>query len=579
MNAQSVQMAYDYYKKGEYQKAATVYEKLHKKNANNRSYFKMLLRCYQQTEDYSKSETLINTQQLKFPKQHYLAVELGYNYQLQGLKDKAEPLYLKAIKKAKEIPSTARMTGKTFQDNSMLDYALQVYKEGAKTKNNLSFQLYIATIYGEKGEIENMFDAYLDMAQSNSKYVTTIQRYISKFITDDEENLNNILFKKLLIKRLQNRPNIGLTKMLSWVFMQQKDYDKALAQEKAIFLRSSNNLTRIFDLASISTQEKYYDTAKKTYHFIIGNTNNQQDILKAQLNLIQIEIATAKNETDYNMVETTFQQLFSKYGKGRNTVNLQIAYADFLVFTKNNPNDAIDVLKNALTVASSRYMKGDIKIKLADIMVYSNKFNQALINYTQVQSNLRGSEVAQRARLKVAKTSYYKGDFDWAKTQLKVLKSATSKLISNDALKLNLLVGDNIAGDTIRIALKKYAQADLLAYQNKTKEAIDTLSVILKDFKGHAVEDEALFLQATLYKKLHQFEFAEDNYHKIIRIKKEGILVDNAYFELGTLYENELNDTEKAKEMYQKIIFEFANSIYLVDARKRFRKLRGDIIK
>ena len=87
-----------------------------------------------------------------------------------------------------------------------------------------------------------------------------------------------------------------------------------------------------------------------------------------------------------------------------------------------------------------------------------------------------------------------------------------------------------------------------------------------------------MFKQAELFEKTKKFDFAENNYQKIITLQSDGILVDNCYFKLGQLYENQLNDLEKAKEMYQKIIFEFPSSIYLVDARKRFRKLRGDVI-
>ena len=576
VQAQNIQLAYDYFRKGEYQKAASIYNKLYQKNKNSNAYFKQLVKCYQELDNYVKAEDLIQKQIAHFPKRPNLKVELGYNYQLQNLKEKAEPLYREAIEAVKKNPASAYATGKAFQDNHLLDYAMEVYTKAMKANPRLNLHLYIANIYGEKAEIGNMFNAYLDMVASNINYYATIQRYIGKFITDDSNNNNNKIFRKLLLKRLQNNPNDAWNKLLSWMYMQQKDYNKALIQEKALYKRSSKDLKRIFDLGAISFNEKQFETAKNCFRFIIENTNNQNDILTAELVLLRIGIKTAKNNEDYDIVDTKFKDLFAKYGKGRNTVNLQIAYADFLVFTKNKPNEALTVLKEALPVASSRYVKGDIKIKLADILVYTNKFNQALINYSQVQSDLSGSDVAQTARLKVAKTSYYKGDFDWAKTQLKVLKSATSKLISNDALKLNLLIGDNIAGDTIRTALKKYATADLLAYQNKNQQAIDTLSVLLKDFKGHAIEDEALYKQAALYKKMKQFAFAENNYQKIIQIDKTGILADDACYQLGELYANELADTEKAKEMYQKIIFEYGSSIHLVDARKKFRKLRGD---
>lgn len=576
--AQNVQLAYDYFRKGEYQKSASIYEELHKKNSNNRSYFKQLTRCYQQLEEYLKVETLILEQQKKFPKQSYLLVELGYIYQLQNQKEKAIPLYKQAIKAVENKPSSAYLTGKSFQENQLLDYALEVYKKAMALKPKLNFNLYIANIYGEKGEIDKMFDSYLDMVVQNPNYISTVQRYVGKFITDDNQNENNILFKKTVLKRLQNNPDNSWNKLLSWLYMQQKDYDKALTQEKAIYKRNGSNLNTIFELANISFEDRQYQTAKKTYIFIIESASNIIDVLEAENQLLLVNTFTAKNEEDYIEIEQKYKQLLTNFGTGSNTLTTQINYAKFLVYTKNKPNEAITILNQAEKVTTSKYIHGSIKIQKADILVFTNKFNQALITYTQVQSDLRGSEIAQTARLKVAKTSYYKGDFDWAKTQLKVLKSATSKLISNDALKLNLLIGDNIAEDTIRTALKKYSKADLLAFQNKTQKAIDTLAVILKDFKGHAIEDEALYFQAELFKKQGKFEFAENNYLKIIQLKKDGILTDDAYYELGELYSNQLNDIEKAKEMYQKIIFNYANSIFLVDARKKFRKLRGDLL-
>jgi hypothetical protein len=577
--SQNVQLAYDYFRKGEFDKSAVIYKKLYLKNKHNTHYFKKLISCYQQQDKFDVAKKIIEQQQIELPRRYHLDVELGYNYQLQNQNEQAEIFYKKAINEVKKNPRAARLIGKAFRDNHMLDYSLQVYEMAMEKESKLNFNLFVASIYGERAEIDKMFNSYLNMVESNTSYVETIKRYVSRFITDDSQNENNKIFRKTLIKRLQNKPSDNWNNLLSWLYMQQKDYAKALIQEKAIYKRSSSDLKNIFELAGICLEDKNFTTAKNAFHFILENTNNQYEVLRAEQNLLAIGIETAETEKELMDVNTKFEALFTEYGKGSNTTNLQIVYADFLTFKMDQPDKAITVLKQASNVASSRFQRGEIKIKLADILVYTDKFNQALINYTQVQNDIRGSDIAQMARLKVAKTSYYKGDFDWAKTQLKVLKSATSKLISNDALKLNLLIGDNIAEDTIRIALKKYATADLLAFQNKNKKAIDTLSVLLNEFKGHAIEDEALYKQAKLFVKTKKYLLAENNYLKLIDIKKDGILVDDALYSLGDLYVNELNDTEKAKEMYQKIIFDFASSIYLIDARKKFRKLRGDIIE
>ncbi len=104
------------------------------------------------------------------------------------------------------------------------------------------------------------------------------------------------------------------------------------------------------------------------------------------------------------------------------------------------------------------------------------------------------------------------------------------------------------------------------------------MQVVLTKFKGQPIEDEALFKQAQLFKKTNQFKKAEANYLQLIKINRNDILADDAHYYLAELYLNKLNNIEKAKAYYQKIIFEYPSSIYLVEARKKFRKLRGDKI-
>ena len=576
--SQNSQLAYNYFRKGEYEKASTLYKQLYEKNKIRRDYFKKLLSCYQLTENFEAASTLLLNHQKEFPRQTNLIIEIGYNLQMQHQQIKAIPYYDKALLIIEKNPHSGFLIGRTFQENHLLDYALKAYKRAMELNPELKFDAYIAFIYGEKSEIENMFNSYLNMVEKDENFYPTVQRYTGLFITDDSEDSNNILFRKLVLKRLQKKPNNSWNKLLSWLYMQQKNYSKSLTQEIALYKRNLEDLSRIVDLGNTSFNNKDYETANASFTYILENSKQPDLILDANLYLLEIAIATASTDNELRIVEQKFEQLFSTYGNGNSTLNLQIAYADFLTFKKDNPNKAIEILKDALTKTSSQFQYGSIKLKLADVLVYSNKFNEALINYTQVQTHLKNSTLAQTARFKVAQTSYFKGDFKWALTQLKVLKSSTSQLIANDALNLSLLISDNIIGDTIHNALKTYANADLLAFQNKNKQAIDTLHTVLKKFKGRTIEDDALFKQAKLFSQIKKYKNAENNYLRIIELQSDGILVDDAYYKLASLYEIKLNNIEKAKEMYQKIIFEFPSSIYLVDARKRFRKLRGDNI-
>ena len=577
--SQSSQLAYSYFYKGEYNKATVLYEQLYKKNKVRQDYFKKVISCYQFTEKFDKAALLLKKHQQEFPNQMNVIVELGYNLQLQGQKEKAIPYYKRALEFIEDNPYSGYLIGHTFQENHLLDYALKAYKRAMEINPEINYDGYVGSIYAEKADIENMFDAYLNMVDKKEDLYTTVQRYAAQFITDDSQDENNIMFRKLVLKRLQKTPKDSWNKLLSWLYMQQKDYDKAFIQEAALYKRNPENLMRLENLGNVALTNKDYEIAKATFTFILKHTKNSKAVLDANLYLLEIAIATAITSNQLDEVDQKFKQLFTAYGKGGGTIDLQISYANFLTFKKDSPEKAIQILKHAMEETGSDYQYGSVKIKLADILVYTNKFNEALINYSQVQTHLKNSTLAQEARFKVAQTSYFKGDFKWAVTQLKVLKKSTTQLIANDAVDLYLLISDNIVGDTIHDALKSYAKADILAFQNKNQQAIDTLTTVLKKFKGRSIEDEALFKQAELFTKTHNYEAAEHNYLKIIEINKEGILVDDAYFLLAEIYKNKLNNIEKAKEMYQKIIFEFPSSILLVDARKHFRKLRGDNLK
>ena len=577
--AQNVQLANSYFRKGEYDKAILLYKPLYEQNPVRRDYFKNLLVSYQQIEDYEIANELIQHKMKLFPNQIYLNVELGYNLQLQNRNKEAKIYYDKAIDLVRINPNYVFSIGQTFRKNHLLDYALESYQLAKELNPKLNTEISEAQIYGEKGDLEKMFNSYLDLIDKNEKYYPSIQAYITPFIIEDKNNKSNILFKKLLLKRSQNNPKDAWNILLSWLFVQQKDYDKALVQERSLYNRNPINLDRIKEVGIVSFENNEFNTSKSSFDFILDNTNDQKLILETQAYLLQIDNELATTKSDLDKVDKKFQDLLENHGINNSTIELQIAYAHFLSFSYNQPDKAKQILNEALIFSNSKFQKASIQIKLADILVFTNQFNQALILYTQVQTNLKNSVQAQEARFKVAQTSYFKGDFQWAQTQLKVLKSSTSQLIANDALDLNLLISNNTANDSIHNALRSYAKAELLDFQNKNEQAIDTLNAILINFKGHAIEDDALYKQAELFIKDNDFIKAEENYLRIINSIPESVLMDDTYFNLAELYANQLNNSEKAKEMYQKIIFEFPSSIYLVDARKKYRKLRGDDIQ
>jgi len=561
----------NYYREGEYEKATQIFTKLYSKNPFNTSYLSRLISCYQETDQFLKAENLLKSIIKKNPKRGFLHVFLGYNYQRQQFNNLAKNHYNLALNSLDKNANSGGIIGRIFKDYNLLDNSILAYEKAMSQNKNVNYSFQIAQIYGEKGDFKKMFEAYINLVDKTETYLSLVKRYTSKYLTDDAENEVNILFRKTLLRKSASNPKDIWNVLLSWLFTQQKDYRKALTQEKALYQRSQADLGAIFDLGKIAFENKNYEEAKECFTFINQTTKLSEEKIAANLFIAKIAVAT--NSTD---TENLFKSLFKEFGKNIFTLKLQVVYADFLTFSKNKPNEAKAILEHALQFSQSKFDKARIKLKLGDILVFTGSYNKALIYFSQIQTQLKNHELAQKARFKVAQTSYFKGDFVWAKAQLKVLKGSTTQLIANDALELFLTITDNEPVDSIPSGLKQYSKAALLAFQNKTQQAIDTLRVINKKFKGQPIEDEALFKQAKLLIKQNNFDAAIINLEKVITLKPEGILIDDAYYELAELYKNHLKNTEKASEYYQKIIFDYSSSIFLVDARKKYRRIRGD---
>jgi len=569
-------LAKEYFKNADYEKALVEYKRLYVKAPSNITYIKQIVSSHQQLEQYGEAEKFL-IKLIKRVQYPAFYVELGYNFQLKSDLENAKANYQKALSSIDDKVTNVFTVARGFQNHSLLEEASIAYERAMVIKPDLNFYVQLAQIYGEQGKIEKMFTSYINYTEINPLVLSDVKRSLNDFISEDSDSENNILFKKILLKKLQQEPNTLWNELLSWLFIQQKDFKKAFVQEKAIYNRQQQGLDSIMELAQISANENEIDMAIAIYTYVIETAQDSDTQLKAHYDLLKLEIKES-SEDDYKGIKAKYVALLKTYENQSETLNLQLSYAHFLAFYMNETDEAISFLEGTLKLPLDRSEKAQVKLKLGDVLVLKEQFNKALIYYTQIQRNLKNSTISQEARFKVAKASYYKGDFKWAESQLKILKASTSQLIANDALDLKLLISDNKYEDSLQTALKLYAKADLLSFQNRNDEAITLLNRILDEHKTEPIIAQALYKQAQLFELKSQYDKALVNYEAIIANYRDGVLIDDAYFHLAEIYEKQLNQPDKAKALYEKIIFDHADSIYFVDARKRFRTLRGDAI-
>ncbi|MEL1255651.1 tetratricopeptide repeat protein [Flavobacterium sp. DGU38] len=572
---QNEQLAQYYYDKGDFEKAKISYEELLKSVPSNTQYFLRTIDCYQQLQQFTNAEKAIQERYNRY-KQGVFLVELGYNFQLQKNETKAKNYYDQAIEKIKINPNDVYGIANSFEKKVLLEYALKAYQTAMQIQPNYNFNFQIGMLYGQLGKTDLMIDLLLTESFTNPQNTNLIQTQLSRFMNGETDNtaFKDAMRKALILKTQQNQ-DVFWNHYLSWFYVQQREFGKAFIQEKAIYKREPESLISIVNLSQFALNEDDTETASEILNFILQNTKDQDLLIATNASLMQIKIDKSQ-EKEYPIITAELQQLLATYGINPFTLSLQIIQAHFLAFNLKKTEEGKAVIKKALELNLNEYQKADAKMELGDILLLEEKFNQALIYYSQIQLDLKNDMMSHEASLKAAKTSYFKTDFEWALKQFKELKSANTQLIANDALEYFLLINDNTVADSTQTALKQFAKGDFLIYQNKKQEAIVQFQNILKSFKGQEIEAVTMLRLGKIYESLKDYNSALSQYQQVIDHHSDGIYVDEALFFSAEIYNDELKDTEKAKPLYEKVIFNHQDSIYFVDARKKYRELRGD---
>lgn len=572
--SQNEQLAQYYFDKGDFEKAKISFEELLKTAPQNTNYFEKTIACYQQLQQFDLAEKTIQERFEKY-KQASLLVELGYNFQLKKKDDSAKKYYDEAITRIKKNPNEIFSISKSFEKKVLLDYALQSYLMAVQLVPTFNFNYQMALLFGQLGNTEKMISTFLNEAYQNPQNSFQIQNQLARFMVEEGDETFNETLRKELILRTQKSQDIFWNDYLSWFYVQQKELGKAFIQQKAIYKRNSETLSGILSLGNLAIEEGESDIAKEIFDFIILNTKDVELIIQAQTYIMQLKIDKAQ-EIDFATIHSELVNLLKEYDVSPMTIDLQLMQAHFLAFNMKKIPDGKALVKNALELQLPPYELAKVKMELADILLLEEKYNQALLYYTQIEENLKNDVLAHEASLKAAKTSYFQGDFVWALKQFSALKSASTQLIANDALEYFLLINDNTVADSTQTALKQFAKGDYLLYQKRNPEAIAQFQFILKSFKGQDIEAVTQLRLGKIYEKQGEYNLALNQYQNSIDHHPDGIYIDEALFFLAEIYNNKLQQPEKAKPLYEQLIFNHQDSIYFVEARKEYRKLRGD---
>ena len=580
--AQEMDMANTYYKQGEYDKAAEIYRKL----SNNKDQARLIHNEYLATmiklKDITSAEKFLKTQIRNNSNLFSYRADLAQLYEISGRVELANQEYDKLIEEASKTDAFVYELQYFFYKANKIDFAVRLLLTARiKSKDQFKFDTQLAQAYLYLDQKDKMLEEVLGFGQRSFNY-----SYVQSTIQDNIKSDKEIdMLEKMLYARIQAEPNeIFNIEILIWHFTQKADYARAFIQARALDRREKLNGFKVYELASQSFNANDFKNSSKMYQYIMEEYPEGELYPYARRWLIQSkeELVKTTFPIDNQQIKdliNQYQQMVIDVGINTKTVDALRNMALLNAFYLQDHSKAIGILESAIAGAgNNQKFKDQCKLDLGDIYILKDEPWESTLLYMQVEKSQKEDNLGEIAKLKNAKLQYYTGQFELSKEILDVLKKATTREISNDAMQLSLLIQDNTGLDTSEVAMADFSKVDLLIFQNRYEESVLKLEELFKKYKSHSLADEILWLKANTLLKINKIDQAVVDLKSILENYKYDILADDALFTLARVTEENLKDKEKAMEYYRQLLKDYPGSIYGAQSRIRFRELRGDIV-
>lgn len=575
------QLASQYLSNNEFDKAAELYERLYNKNNKSTYFYENLLTCYFKLKQFDEAEKLVKKQQKKNEGSAYFQVDLGYVYEQNNQPEKAKKVYDGIIQKLLPYNELVTETANAFRKRGKINEAISVYLKARNlNKNETIYSLELAQLYADKGETGLMMNEYLNTLRQNPEAIDDIQGFLQLYLDKDSDF---DLLKTALQKKLKEEPaNELYSEMLIWLYVQRKDFENALVQTRALDKRFKENGRRIVQLADLAIANQKYDAATKAYQEVVLFGSDKPFYTNAKLGILRarnLKIFYVGNYTtaDLNTLEQEYYTFLKEFGNYPFTASSIRELAHLQAYYMHKYDSAIVNYQELINMPRlDNRFKAECKLDLGDIYILKGEVWEAMLLYGQVDKEYLEDPLGQEAKFRNAKLSYYLGEFEWARAQLDVLKTATTQLIANNAIELSLQIQDNTI-DSNEEPMKMFARADLYYFQNQLSLASTLLDSISLLYPKHELTDDIVFKRAEIAMKQKNYTEGARLFEQLYKEHGSGILGDNALFYLADTYESKLNNKELAKKYYEEFIEKYPGSFFLTEVRKRYRALRGDV--
>lgn len=574
-------LAKQYMGEEKFEEAIGLLEDLLDKKFDN-SYYQLLNEAYTKTSQTKKQEKLIKSSIKKNKDNPLYVIDLGMFYYNNNEQDKAKDQFDKVIKNLKANNSEITKVANYFSSARQYEYALETYKQARKLFNdNTKYTYEITYIYQMLGKNDEIAREYLVWLRKEPKMLSQIEVNINNlFYRDKDDKLYETFSNVVLEEVKKDTKNQQFNLLYYWLLMKKNDYSSAFIQAKAIDKRFNNSDGfQVNEYCQMAMNNNRFEYALQGFEFLSKQGEEMMEKYQIKQNILnclynQFIQKSTHTQKEISSLEKEYKQFFSSEGYTSKTAKTMQQYADVLAYWINRPQEAVDLLDTIISMRQiPNQLRAECKLTRADIFLINGDIWQASLTYSQVEKDFKNETIGSEAKFRNALLSYFTGDFPWALSQADALRSSTTKLIANDAMELSLLINENMDEDSTYKGLTWFAKADFALYQNKLQEAENYLDSIDNWYVLHPLFDEVLYKRAQIAIKEDNYQKADSLLGTLIMKYPSDLMADDALMLLAQINEEKFQNKAKAKEYYEKIILDYSSSLYINQARKKYKEL------
>lgn len=572
-------LANQYYQDAEYESALELYQKLYKKDPSNPLFVLRSAACYKELFRYPEG--------IEFLEKAYKKATYQYSYEFvradlmerNGQEAEASALIQDVIFKRLSSELDFSQSGAFLYQAGKGKLALDTYLQGRKKlKSKYIFGLEIADLYAQEGQYDMAAEELVNQYVMNPAALTNVTNEILNLVNDRSKDK----VEAVLLSAVQKSPNdLGLRNIIYEFYVLTENFFEAFVQVKSIDKVFRESGDRVYDFGITMRNNKDYKLSNKAMDYVIENHPQSAYFFKAltakSVNSELIAFETIPLDTSaLRESVVAYDELLKNFGREPRFFDAIYRKSNLLAFYLHDLDGAMVELENIIPKGLEPQQKAEANLLLGDIFLMQKEYNKAKLKYSEVAESFKDGQIGAMAKFKEGRMSYFKGDFEIAKARLKTIKDNTSNDISNDAIKLFLLIQDNTGLDSTTTALERFAQAQMMVFQLDYDKALASLDSILFDFPNHSLADEIYWEKSSIFFAKGNLEKGMEFLDRIITSYPEDIWGDDALYTKARIFDYTLKDAEKARQLYTDFLFKYEGSLYIVNVRKRLREMRND---